>query len=103
MKTLWTKIKKISGKYKLSPTAILEIDNMVITDSHRVAEALAHHFASVGSNMNRGEEFMRFKEREESRAIGLEDGDGEYYNEEIAMCKLVSCLNAAKVTSPGRN
>ena len=68
-----------------------------------MAEALAQHFASVGSNMNRSEEFIRHKEKEESREIRLEEGDGEDYNEEITMRKLVSCLNAARDTSPGRN
>ena len=28
MKTVWTKIKKISEKYKPSPTPILEIDDI---------------------------------------------------------------------------
>ena len=53
--------------------------------------------------MNRSEEFMRQKEREESRETRLEDGDGEDYKEEITMRELVRCLNAAKNTSPGRD
>ena len=46
---------------------------------------------------------MRNKEREEHIEIRLEDGDGEDYNEEITILKLVSCLNTAKDTSPGRD
>ena len=97
------KNEEISEKYKLSPIPILEIDNIVTTDPHCVVEALAQHFASVGSNMSRSEEFEKHKNGEENREIRLEYGVRDHYYEEIRMRKLISCLNAAKYISQGRD
>ena len=89
MKKVWTKTKKISGKYKIGPSPILEIDNNIVNEPAQVANLLAEHFATVGMNINRSEKFKSQKIRMEGTSILLPVGEGEEYNESITKVELM--------------
>ena len=103
MKKVWTKTKKISGKYKIEPSPILEIDNNIINEPVQVANLLAEHFANVGEKINRREEFKRHKIRMEGTPILLPVGEEEEYNEPITKAELMGVLKQTKETSPGKD
>ena len=59
MKEVWSKIKKISGKYRMSPSSVREDNGRLIAEPNQIAGACAQHFSTVGENINRSQEFLR--------------------------------------------
>ena len=58
-KTVWNKIKKLSGKFIPSPLPSLKINNSIITKPEEVAEKLGEHFAEVSSPNRYSPEFQQ--------------------------------------------
>ena len=103
MKEVWSKIKKISGKFRMSLSPVLEENGRLIAEPKQVAETLAQHFSTVGENINRSQEFLRHKNQTESLPMRIVEDATEPYNCAITYAELQGCLSSTKETSPGKD
>ena len=47
IKAVWSKIKKITGKFKALPSLVTEENDRIIGDPYQVVERMTQHFATV--------------------------------------------------------
>ena len=64
---------------------------------------MTQHFATVGENINRSQEFVRHKNMIESTPMRIAQDDSEPYNGPITLAELKGCLKTTKETSPGKD
>ena len=98
MKSVLEKISKINGKYRASPTTVLEENGRLISHPDQVANRIAQNFSTVGENMNKSEPYIRYKAQIESRPLRLEEDVIELYSA-ISLGELVGCLNTTNESS----
>jgi len=100
--SVWKRVRKLSGKFKSQPSPmIIDDQNRLQREPAEVAEVFATFFASVGQ-LDRNDEFNRYRRREESKRFDME-GDGGEYNDPITMRELNSALSTANESSPGHD
>jgi len=100
--SVWTKVRKLSGKFKPQPTPMIVNDqNVLQRKPDEVAETFATFFASVGQ-VDRNEAFNRHRTREENKRLCME-GDGGAYNDPITMDELKFALSNVTESSPGHD
>lgn len=99
--SVWKRVHKLSGKYKITPPPILEDENRQLqTSPEAVAEILSNHIVEISNTANANQAFARYKQSKESQPINME-GEGGDYNTIITMKELTGVLASCKESSPG--
>ena len=97
---VWSKIRKITGKYVPSPPPVLKRNGDILADPEQVSEAFADHFAKVSSK-NPNLPFHHERMQEESRVLDFTASTRESYNEAFSMEELISALSSCNDSAPG--
>ena len=97
---VWSKIRKITGKYVPSPPPVLKMNGNILTDPEHVSEAFADHFAKVSSK-NPNLPFYQKRIQEENKALDFTATRRESYNEAFSMEEFLSALSTCNDSAPG--
>ena len=98
-KAVWTKVKKIQGKFNINATPVVYNPNGVLeTDPLTVANTMAEYFASVSKHED--QDFNIYKKQVERVQLNLE-GNNQPYNCNITQREFDSALKTTKDNSPG--
>ena len=100
-RTVWRKIKKLSGKFVPSPLPSLKINDTLITKPEEVAEKLGEHFAGVSSPSQYSPEFQDI--RNTPVILDLGSDNLEEYNAPFTLRELHEALSSTESTSPGED
>lgn len=99
MSRIWSRVKKMTGKYQSHLTPYLLSNADVMADPADVAEALADHYASVSSRRNYSARFLRQKEQVEAVPLNFCSQQEHEYNSPLTFlelrCMLRNCGNTA--------
>ena len=98
---IWEKVNKISGKYKTSPTPMLEVNNIIYQDHTDVSEILANSFAKISADENYSTQFLSHKREQEKRKISFQTTNQFVYNDHITLDEINSNLATTEETTPG--
>ena len=98
-KQVWTKIKKIEGKYSPKPQPILLHNNQTIANPKQVANIFATHYANISSLLNnpnpQNQNFLNRRNRNDNN---------EQYNSPFTMEELSSAIHSTQdYKSPGED
>lgn len=102
MSQIWTRIRKLSRKYRIHPTPVLLHNNTEISDPQQVAEIFAEHFVNISNTSAANPVFARHKQIVEAERIPTEDLDTPY-NEPLQWGELQHALRRCGETSPGED
>ena len=100
-RTVWRKIKKLSGKFIPDPLPSLKVNDVLITDPSQVAEKLGEHFSNISSARNYDARFQDIRNAQIS--IDLSDDGDEPYNAKFTMREFRDALNHSEESSPGED
>ena len=106
MSKVWTKIRKMTGKYPISHPPTLKINNELLTDTAITSQTLAEHFSSVSSNNHYSEIFNRNRSIIEQTAIDFTSPPAnqiEEYNQPISINELNLALKSCSDSAPGED
>ena len=106
MSKVWTKIRKMTGKYPSHHPPTLMVNNQLLTDSAITSQTLAMHFSSVSSNNNYPDNFNRTRIRLEQTAIDFTappNNQTEIYNLPISENELIQALKSCSDSAPGED
>ena len=101
IKSVWKKVKKLSGKFVPTPPPPLKINNTIITKPEEVAERLGEHFASVSSPSQYSAEFQDL--RNSMASIKFSSANDECYNAFFTLSELKDALSSVDQTAPGED
>jgi hypothetical protein len=91
--TVWKKIKSISGR-STSAIPAIDVNGKVVTSLARVVDSFGKHFASVFSNDQYGENFLRDKVRSDRQELLFNSDNTELDNKPLNnMGTPLSCQN----------
>ena len=99
IKTVWTKVKKLSGKFIPSPPPSIKLPDGVSTDPVVVADTLGEHFSKVSSRNNYPVEFSSVSEPD----LNFDSDNSEDYNAPFSLKELRSALSLTRATAPGED
>ena len=104
MHSIWKKVQKISGKYKISPPPILK-DNTgnIISDKKTVANMLATQFAETSSTRNYSNSFLNYKRRIEKQPLKFETNREYPYNDPFTLKEYLAAISNTTETSAGHD
>ena len=91
IKTVWTKVKKFSGKFTPSPPPSIKFPGGISTDPVVVADALGEHFSKVSSRSNYPEEFFSSVSEPD---LNFNSDNTEDYNLPFSLKELRSALSS---------
>ena len=100
-RVVWSKIKKLSGKFVPSPLPSLKVNDVVITDPGEVAEKLGDHFASVSHPSQSSSEFQDIRDKPVFLDFG--SNNDEPYNAPFTLRELTEALSSTEKTAPGED
>ena len=98
---IWSKTKKISGKFSPKPHPILKVNDEIVDSKTDVANILAETFAAVSSSENYSLDFLRYKNRIESKTLQFDTQENYSYNEPLTIEEVTSCLSETQESAPG--
>ena len=101
-KTVWSKIRRLTGKFVPSPPPILRINGTEISDANEVAEHLATHFAEISSTANQLPAYRRQEQSAPPLQLDFSNG-GEDYNKSFTLVELKEALSSSESSSPGED
>ena len=93
---IWEKVNKISGKYKTSPTPMLEVNNIIYQDHTDVSEILANSFAKISTDENYSTQFLTHKREQGKRKISFQTTNRLVYNDHITIDEIITNLSTTK-------
>ena len=97
---VWSKIRKIAGKYVPPPLPVLKVNGLTLASPVEVSEAFADHFAKVSSkNVNLPYHHQRI--HDESRNLDFSTSRSETYNLPFTMKEFLSALSSCHDSAPG--
>ena len=99
--SVWSKIRKLTGKFIPKPLPALLIDNALNSNSIEVAEVLSEHFSKVSSSSNYSETFQHQAARTEYPDFS--SNNDEFYNAPFLKKELYYALSKTSNTSPGED
>ena len=100
-KTVWNKIKSISGKHTYSSITSLNINGQNETLINTIATSLGTFFQTNSSSNLYSLEFRRSKHRLESVPIDIDSDGLESFNKLFSMSELEIAIKKSKGSSPG--
>jgi len=99
---IWKKVKKISGKFTVTPSPILKTaDGRVIRDDAEVAEELSSAFAEVSKVSNYSAEFQAHKKIIERTRLNFHTAEELVYNKSFTMEEYKRVLSQTTETAAG--
>ena len=98
---IWSRTKKIAGKFTPKPDPVLTINNQTISSRADVADALAEKFAAVSDGSSYSHEFMSHKTRMERETLEFATDRDLPYNKPITMEEFTTCLAQTQESAPG--
>ena len=100
-KTVWRKIKKLSGKFVPSPLPTLKINDTTITKPDEVAAKLGEHFSNISDPSHYSPEFQRI--RDSRIVVDFTSNNRESYNAPLTLRELRDALSSTESTAPGED
>lgn len=99
---VWEKVNKIAGKYSNRHTPILKNNQETISDPIEIANMFGRSLSNIskGSQHN---EFLRIKEKAESRPVQYPQDDGSEYNIPFTKQELYNALKHSSNTAAGED
>ena len=85
-RTIWKKIKKLSGKFIPSPLPSLKINDNIITEPKEVAEKLGEHFSNISSPSRYTVELQQMRN---SFIMNISSNNQESYNAHFTLKELI--------------
>ena len=101
MTKIWSRVKKMKGKYSSHTTPCLEVDGGYVTEPTDVANALANHYAQVSSGSTYSEAFKTRKTNIEAIPIDFSTNEELDYNVPITLAEIREALKNCKKSAPG--
>ena len=101
MRTVWRKIRKLSGKFVPSPLPALKINDKTITEPGEVANELGKHFANISSSENYSPEFQNI--RDAHIVLKYSSGNTEAYNSIFTLREFKEALQSTESSAPGED
>ena len=98
---IWSKIRKLQGKFVPSPLPILKGENDYISDPKQVAESLGQHFSNVSSAAHYTPEFQQI--RSCTTIVPPISTNTEAFNLPFSINELNNALSNSKRTAPGED
>lgn len=103
MSKVWTKIRKMTGRYPPNHPPCISMGNRTISDRPTVSRLLAEHYSSVSSSENYSANFNRSRVRQELLPLNFHPTNNEPYNEPITMGELIGALRTYQDSAPGED
>ena len=101
---VWTKVQRISGKFKGHPNPILTDENgRIATEEETVANILAKSFADISSENNYTNEFNRHRKSVERQPINFNTREPKEYNTPFSKTEFEAALTDTTNSSPGHD
>ena len=100
-RNVWSKIRKLNGKFTPEPLPTLKINNVHVTDPSIVAEKLGEHFSKISSAKNYSPHFQNIRNSQVS--LDLSGGGTEPYNAKFSLKEFREALNSTEPSSPGED
>ena len=101
-KTIWKKIKKLSGKFVPSPLPTLKINDTIVSNPDEVAAKLGEHFSSVSDPSHYSPEFQRIRDSRNIVKVSNSNNQ-ESYNAPLTLRELRDALSSTESTAPGED
>ena len=101
MRTVWRKIRKLSGKFIPAPLPTLKVNDTLITDPNEVANKLGKHFSEISSSTNYSPQFQRI--RDSQVVLDFKSDRYEAYNARFSLREFKDALSSTESTSPGED
>ena len=98
---VWTRIRKLMGKFTPSPLPVLKINGSWISDPKEVAEAFERHFSDISSASHYNNNFSSI--RNNTTVVPRFSNNSEVYNFLFTMEELDYALSSCSPTSPGED
>ena len=98
---VWNRISKLLGKFVPSPSPILKINGILVSDAKQVAEAFGSHFASISSARHYSSAFSNI--RSSTTIVPPFCTNNEAYNLPFTMDELEYAISLSSPTSPGED
>ena len=92
MSKVWSRIRKMSGKYSAHQAPCLSYNNDVTSNPLLIAEMFADHFENVSSNNSYSANFLRVKQNKELVMLDFSSNEEEIYNGRITERELNGAL-----------
>ncbi|GFR15018.1 putative RNA-directed DNA polymerase from transposon BS [Trichonephila clavata] len=100
-KEVWKKIRKLSGKYSVSPVSMLVCNGVSINTIPEIANTLAKTFTKMSSCDNYTPTFQALKRREERMKLNFSSSNEEGYNSPLTLLELRVALHHSANTRWG--
>ena len=101
MRSVWKKVRKLSGKFVPSPLPSLKIDGSLITNPSEVADKLGQHFSQISSPDNYSPRFRRIRDAKITLDLGSDNS--EEYNKTFSLREFRDALSSTEATAPGED
>ena len=98
---VWTKIRKLQGKFTPSPLPTIKMGETYISDPKQVADILGQHFSNICSASQYLPEFQ--ETRSNTINIPRHSNNTESYNLPFSMEELENSISNSSPTSPGED
>jgi len=100
IKEVFSKIRKISGKFSRPPPPVLSLNGVSVADPKSVADIFVKHFASV-SKKDPSAPGSRHRRELEALGVNFASIGGESYNVPFSLSELKMALSECHDSSPG--
>ena len=101
IQSVWSRIRKISGKYVPPPSPVLHIHGEAVADPQSVADALGDYFSTLSRGTHLSPEFLFLKAEAESHPPLFQLSSVGAHNAPFASHELFDALKACKHTCEG--
>ena len=98
---VWSRIKRISGRYSSSPLPVLRVQGQTIMDPKDVANEIARALAERCRDSNTSEQFARHKNTSEKTRLSFDTRETLSYNQTFTMAELTSALGSLRTVAEG--
>ena len=98
---VWNRIRKLQGKFSPSPSPILKINDILVSDAGEVAEAFGRHFANISSALHYSPAFRNI--RNTTTVVPPLSSNTEAYNLLFTFEELELAISLSSPTSPGED
>ena len=105
IKKIWRRFRKVSGSCPSPIKHALNVNGQRVHETIDICNAIAEKLENTSSNEFYDEQFLRYKNEQESRTITFTKNElnREYYNEPLTMEELMNALENTKNTAPGKD
>ena len=102
-KQMWSKFRKISGKYARPPRSPILYNGRRIHDLKDISNIIGNHLESIGNSLNLDEHFRTRKKQHEKIILNFETSEQLIYNALFTMEETEAALKTCNDSSPGED